>query len=121
MSSLMASSAPGPKPHGEPQFSRAVSSALQDRGTSNSPKLDANQKDTANALKLSTSPPFRDNKSSHEEAGQRSAAPAAGDDEGGIDLAGEHSCRQPQYGSAFLSMVYTLQKQLLLICANPVC
>lgn len=104
MSSLMASSAPGPKPHGEPQFSRAVSSALQDTGTINSPKLDANQMDTANASMLSTSPPFRDKESCPEEAGQRSTAPAAGD-EGGIDLAGEHSCRKPQSGSAFLSMV----------------
>lgn len=86
MSSLMASSAPGHKVHEEPQFSRAVSSALQDMGKSSPMKLEAQQKENSTASILSSSPPFRDNKISPAEG---SLAAISTGDEGGIDLIGE--------------------------------
>ena len=90
MSSLMASSAPGPKPkpHGEQQFSRAVSSARQDMGRYTPRGQGAQQQDSSKLAMLSTSPPFRDSSRSPEE-GKRSNAALACGDEGGVDLAGE--------------------------------
>lgn len=102
MSSLMASSAPGPKPHGEQQFSRAVSSARQDMALSTPGYQSRPQKDSSKDTKLSASPPFRDNNSSPEEANNSAAAPAYGE-EYGIDLAGECACilyRHSQHSAA---------------------
>ena len=90
MSSLMASSAPGEKPHEEPQFSRAMSSALQDMGQSTPRQQAPQQKDSSNATMLSTSPPFREHSSSPEETMKSTAALAFGE-ESRIDLAGAHS------------------------------
>ena len=90
MSSLMASSAPGPKPHGEQQFSRAVSSARQDMGLCTPRAQRAQQKDSSKAVMVATSPPFRDTGSSPEE-GMRSTATLTFGDEGGVDLAGERA------------------------------
>ena len=89
MSSLMASSAPGPKPQGEQQFSRAVSSARQDMKLSVPGAKSTQQPDSSRDAMLSTSPPFRDHNSSPEEAKSSAAAQAFGDD-CGIDLAGEY-------------------------------
>ena len=88
MSSLMASSAPGPKPHGEQQFSRAVSSARQDMGLCTPRTQRTQQKDSSKAMMMATSPPFRDTSNSPEE-GRKSTAALAFGAEGEVDLAGE--------------------------------
>ena len=91
MSSLMASSAPAPKMLGEPHFSRAVSSALQDmKGTPTKQEAQQLQNGTT-ASALSTSPPFREKrgKSSSPEEGRHRNGAAACADEGGIDLLGK--------------------------------
>ncbi len=88
MSSLMASSAPGSKPHGEQQFSRAVSSARQDMGSCTPGPQSTQQKHSSKDAMHSASPPFRDHTSSPVETQNSAAAPAYGE-EYGIDLAGE--------------------------------
>ena len=87
MSSLMASSAPGHKMQEEPQFSRAVSSALQDMGQSTPSKQDALEEDASSATLLSSSPPFREGRSTPHEGKQGS--PMLEGDECGVDLIGE--------------------------------
>ena len=91
MSSLMASSAPPPKMLGEPQFSRAVSSALQDMKCTPTKQEAQQLQDWATASALSTSPPFREgrDKSSSPEEGRHRNGAAAVAEEGSIDLLGE--------------------------------
>ena len=87
MSSLMASSAPGHKMQEEPQFSRAVSSALQDMGQSTPSKQGAQHKEASSASMLSSSPPFREGRTSPHEGKQENTVLEG--DEGGVDLIGE--------------------------------
>ncbi len=91
MSSLMASSSPAPKALGEPQFSRAVSSALQDMKCAPTKQDTQQPQDGASASALSTSPPFRersDMSSSPKESRHKNGAAACAE-EGGIDLLGK--------------------------------
>ena len=91
MSSLMASSAPAPKMLGEPHFSRAVSSALQDMKCTSMRQEAQQLQNGTTASALSTSPPFRERRdeSSSPEGGRHRNGAAACAEEGGIDLLGK--------------------------------
>ena len=106
MSSLMASSAPGHKMQEEPQFSRAVSSALQDMGKRTPSKQEAQQKEAGSASTLSSSPPYREGRSSPHEGKQGSTVLEG--DEGSVDLIGRSSLLMSQPLLASLCLLQSI-------------